>query len=204
MGAAQEVTLVAADGFAWLGLRAALSSTPAVRLVDQGIAREPALVFTSVPDDAEAVARWLTRLAERWPNARFVVVAEDLSPAQFAGLGRFTLAGCLLWRDLTPDLLETCLSAMFAGVFVASPLLGAELLAGPGRAASSIRGLLTSRQLEVLALLTHGATDEEVAQQLVITVSAVQSHVENMKSRLGVTTRLQLGYMAGDADLEAG
>lgn len=48
---------------------------------------------------------------------------------------------------------------------------------------------LTDRQVEVLALLTEGLTNAEIAERLVLSVRTVDSHVAAILDKLGVRTR---------------
>jgi predicted ATPase/DNA-binding CsgD family transcriptional regulator len=48
---------------------------------------------------------------------------------------------------------------------------------------------LTPRELEVLRLLAHGLTSAQMAEQLVIGLVTVNSHVRSIYSKLGVTSR---------------
>lgn len=50
---------------------------------------------------------------------------------------------------------------------------------------------LTSRELEVLELVALGQTNREIARSLVIGLSTVKRHLENIASRLGVSDRTQ-------------
>jgi DNA-binding CsgD family transcriptional regulator len=48
---------------------------------------------------------------------------------------------------------------------------------------------LTSRQWELLRLLAAGHTNADIARELVVSVSTVRKHLENIFARLGVTNR---------------
>jgi LuxR family maltose regulon positive regulatory protein len=50
---------------------------------------------------------------------------------------------------------------------------------------------LSKRELEVLRLMVTGLSNPEIAEELVIAVSTVKSHVNHIYSKLGVKNRIQ-------------
>ena len=50
---------------------------------------------------------------------------------------------------------------------------------------------LSERELQVLQLLAHGASNQKIAQELVITIDTVKRHVSHIFSKLGVQNRVQ-------------
>ena len=50
---------------------------------------------------------------------------------------------------------------------------------------------LSERELEVLHLLARGASNQEIADELTITLSTARKHVSNIISKLGVKNRTQ-------------
>lgn len=54
-----------------------------------------------------------------------------------------------------------------------------------------LEGLLTSRELEVLTLMATGATNERIAQRLVIATGTVKSHVKQILRKLRVENRAE-------------
>ena len=63
--------------------------------------------------------------------------------------------------------------------------------------------LLTDRELQVLRLLAEGDTSPTMALQLGVSESTVRTHVERMRSKLGVNTRaglVALGFRLGFLD----
>jgi LuxR family maltose regulon positive regulatory protein len=51
--------------------------------------------------------------------------------------------------------------------------------------------LLSSRELEVLRLIAAGKSNPEIAQALVVAISTVKAHINNIFGKLGVTSRTQ-------------
>jgi LuxR family transcriptional regulator, maltose regulon positive regulatory protein len=55
---------------------------------------------------------------------------------------------------------------------------------------------LTRRELDVLALLASGKTNQEIADELVLAISTVKKHVANILGKLGVANRTQAVLLA--------
>ena len=70
-----------------------------------------------------------------------------------------------------------------------------------GRAAASTSGGLTPREVEVLRLLATGATNQEIADTLVISDKTVARHVSNMFTKLGLSSRAAATAYAYEHDL---
>lgn len=62
--------------------------------------------------------------------------------------------------------------------------------------------LLTSRELEVLRLIARGATNQQIADELFISVNTVKNHVHNMLEKLELKDRYELADYAGEHGLE--
>ncbi|MFN2230215.1 MAG: response regulator transcription factor, partial [Anaerolineae bacterium] len=60
---------------------------------------------------------------------------------------------------------------------------------------------LTEREVEVLRLLVAGLSNAEIAEELVIAVSTVKSHVNHIYGKLGVENRTQAVIKVQELDL---
>ncbi len=60
---------------------------------------------------------------------------------------------------------------------------------------------LSARELEVLRLLAEGASNQQIAAQLVITVNTAKRHVKHILAKLAVTNRFQAVARARDLHL---
>jgi ATP/maltotriose-dependent transcriptional regulator MalT len=60
----------------------------------------------------------------------------------------------------------------------------------------ALMGSLTRREQEVLRLLAVGASNQEIAQTLVISLDTVKKHVSRLLNKLGVTNRTQAIVLA--------
>jgi PAS domain S-box-containing protein len=50
---------------------------------------------------------------------------------------------------------------------------------------------LTSKEVEILRLLSRGASTKEIAQELVVSISTVRNHIQNILSKLEAHSRLE-------------
>ena len=57
-----------------------------------------------------------------------------------------------------------------------------------------IRPTLTAREKEILLLLAHGASNEEIADQLCISYHTVKTHLTNTYEKIGAKNRLQAAF----------
>jgi len=62
----------------------------------------------------------------------------------------------------------------------------------PGRPRSALPGSLTEREMETLQLIVRGRSNQEIADELVVSLGTAKKHVENIMSKAGVSRRTEL------------
>ena len=93
---------------------------------------------------------------------------------------------------------STLHAVSLAGMVVAAPL---EPVTHPQRRRQVLPpNSLTPRQKEVLAFLTEGLTNRQIAAQLGISVRTVGFHVQKLKARLNTRSRYQAAASLGRGD----
>ena len=73
--------------------------------------------------------------------------------------------------------------------------------ARPGTTLPESREPLTDREREVATLLSHGMSNREIAETLVISESTAQVHVKHILSKLGLRSRSQVAAWATRPDV---
>jgi len=119
-----------------------------------------------------------------------VLLADDLSRAE---LRRELHNGvrAVLPRDATDTELAAAIEAVAAGLTVLSPEDMDALLPPAPESDADPTEPLTSRESEVLALLSQGAANREIAQSLGISEHTVKFHVSSVLAKLGAATRTE-------------
>ncbi len=141
------------------------------------------------------------RITETVPETRVVMLTgsddEDLG---IVGL-RSGAVGYLT-KDVPLDSIPRALHAARAGEAAISPTLSMRLIqhlqsrpeAGIG--VRAVRSPLTPREWEVLDLLCMQMGTEEIADQLVLSVETIRSHIKNILRKLGVRSRQEAVALA--------
>jgi DNA-binding NarL/FixJ family response regulator len=114
-----------------------------------------------------------------------------------------------LLKDMPAVDLAQAVKLAHAGIFQLAPSVAGKLVGQietvsshkPVPTAAPIDHELTKRELDVLRLIATGATNREIAQQLVISEGTVKNHVSSILSRLGLRDRIQAALFAHEHDL---
>jgi DNA-binding NarL/FixJ family response regulator len=125
-----------------------------------------------------------------------------------------------LLKDLPAPDLASAVQAVYKGIYQLDPAVAGKVIASLSRqqtfdsakqsvsvssASSTMSDAgtpsprpadLTGREVEVLRLIAKGATNREIAEQLVISEGTVKNHISNILSRLGLRDRTQAAIYA--------
>ena len=67
--------------------------------------------------------------------------------------------------------------------------------------ASGYPGGPSQREVDVLRLISNGKTDREIAEELIIAIRTVNTHVGNIPNKIGATNRAEAAVYASRDDL---
>lgn len=130
----------------------------------------------------------VTRLLEDVPTRKLVVYAWNVSEEQVRKALALGLHGYLS-KELTADQLADALVRIHEGEQVVMPEPvpeDIELADWPGRNAG-----LSPREAEVVALITQGATNDEIARTCYLSINSVKSYIRSAYRKMGVERRSQ-------------
>jgi DNA-binding NarL/FixJ family response regulator len=140
-------------------------------------------------DDVEVVA--LTSFAEE----------ERIHAALVAGASGYLL------KDSDPDQVAAAVRAAHRGELQLDPAIARRLMSSLGAAPpNDLAAQLTPRELEILRLVGEGKPNKAIATELGINERTARTHVSNILSKLGVSSRTQAALWAvreGFVDISA-
>jgi DNA-binding NarL/FixJ family response regulator len=175
-----------------IAARAGIGSLRAAVLASEG-------VVAAAAGDYDAARRSLEDALDLYAasDAGFEVARVRLElAAVLAALGR---------REAARREIEAALAA-FQGLGAAGELARAEAMLGrlrgarprvPANTAEGPLGELSGRELEVLALVAEGLTNQQIAERLVLSEHTVNRHVANILGKLGLHSRAAAASLAG-------
>lgn len=108
-------------------------------------------------------------------------------------------------KDTRPDALLEAIRTVAAGESLLSPAATraviARALSRPDVPAPERLASLTARELEVLRLVAAGRSNQEIAEELVVSPLTAKTHVARILAKLGARDRVQLVIAAYEAGL---
>ena len=151
------------------------------------------MALAALGDEPGAVAALTSALDLGCPQG-YVRVFADEGPAMAAVLGRLIAAQRSDQHAARIPL--ACLARLQRAFGDGHPAGGPAGGPGGGRAAADARvprliDQLTSRELEVLAMLAAGRSNQGIASQLVISLDTVKKHVSHLMGKLGAANRTE-------------
>jgi DNA-binding NarL/FixJ family response regulator len=189
-----EVAGEAADGLAAIEL--ARRERPDVVLMD---IRMPGM-------DGITATKQISGLGQPGHPVRVLVLTTfDLDEYVYAAL-RAGASGFLL-KDTPPRELLAGIRVVAAGDALLSPSVTRKLISEFARqpAVRPRQGLaeVTEREQEVLALVARGMSNAEIAQELVVSLATVKTHISRLLTKLGARDRAQLIVVAYESGFVA-
>jgi two-component system, NarL family, response regulator NreC len=197
-----RTTIVLADDHAVVrsGLRMLLDAEPDFEVVAEAGDMQSATRYVrgqrpsvlildlNMPDEPSLPA--IPNLRQQFPDTQIVVLTMQNDPAFAREAMRAGAIGYVLKEAADAELVEAVRMAADGRTYL-HPELGARLAAEPS-VPSGPPDDLTEREVEVLHLIALGHTNNEIAEQLFLSVRTVESHRAHIQQKLRVTTRAEL------------
>ena len=189
------------------GVRALLSTEPNIDLVgeadngaeaiEQILVLAPDVVLLDLKMPRKSGLEVIQAVKESGVPARILVLTsfaddDNVFPAIKAGA-----LGYLL-KDSKPEELIHAIRDVYAGQSSLHPIIARKLIQELNQPSDlpPTAEPLTGRELEVLKLIAQGLTNQQMAEQLVVSERTVRTHVSNILGKLHLANRTQAALYA--------
>lgn len=190
------------------GLRFFLSTQPDMTVVGEAATAEEALYLVdSLRPDVVLMDVVLPNLSgieavqainECYPEVSVIILSAFVDTSKVVQAIQAGAAGYLM-KDVDPQELAAAIQATRQGKLYLHPEAArrlAEAMRPDPDQHEPTPDVLTERELEVLQLVTHGLSNQEISMQLNITLKTVKAHVSSILQKLGVENRVQAALYA--------
>jgi two-component system response regulator NreC len=169
-------------------------------------ALKPDVMLLDVVMPGESGIEALPQLLKESPETRVLVLSMQDDPSYVREAFGAGASGYVLKEAADEEVVSAVREIANGGRYV-HPSLGARMVAAEAtERAAAEADPLSEREREVLRLLALGHTNQEIAQELYISVRTAESHRAHIMQKLRLTTRAELvryalshGLLAGES-----
>ena len=208
------------DGIASLlslqeGIEVAGTASNGQRAIEQALHLQPDVILMDVRMPVMDGVAATIQLHRQLPQSKIMMLTTFDDDTYVLEALRAGASGYLL-KDIPAHDLARAVHAVHRGIYQLDPAVAqrvvASLATGAGNqpappaghvadSSPAKRGEMTERELEVLRLISRGASNREIAETLVISEGTVKNHISSILSRLGLRDRTQAAIYAREQGL---
>ena len=165
-------------------------------LLDKARALRPDVVVLDLQMPGMSGMTALCRLTAEFPEVRVLILTAAVDPELVVDAASSGAAG-YLDKGVTSEELVAAVAAVHRGEPAIAPELVAHLVTGMQRQPERKGvGCLTETERDVLCMISDGRSDIEIGRELYISPRTVQSHLSNIRTKLGIRRRVELARWA--------
>lgn len=134
-------------------------------------------------------------ILRRWPSAKVLIMTSFLEEDRIQAALRAGASGYLL-KDASADDVADAIRRVAAGDVALHPRAARALADAVRSPRHDPTADLTPRELEVVLLVADGRTNQQIATRLGVSERTARTHVSNILTKLGLTSRTQIAMWA--------
>lgn len=159
--------------------------------VEKALALRPDIILMDLVMDEMDGIEATRAIMSAWPEAKIIIVTsfiddEKVYPALEAGAKSYML------KTSAAREIASAIRMTYKGDSVLEPEVTGKMMKRLTRPQETpLHEELTKREREILFLITKGRSNQEIADELFITLKTVKTHVSNILSKLDASDRTQ-------------
>lgn len=189
-----------------LGVSAYLSIQPDIEVIgeaengligyEKALELRPDVIMMDLVMDVMDGIESTKAILKDWPEAKIIIVTsfiddEKVYPALEAGASSYML------KTSTAGEIANAIRSTYAGESILEPEVTGKMMERFTKKKEPVlHDDLTNRENEILLLIAQGNSNQEIADQLFITLKTVKTHVSNILAKLDVEERTQAAIYA--------
>jgi len=155
----------------------------------QVITPDVLLLDIQLPDKSgDQIVPLITR---QYPEIRILIITNFNSSHYLSNMMRLGVHGYLL-KTTEEDTLVQAIHAIYNDEIFIDPALREKSVQQPHRVSISNRVVLTLREREVLQLVARGKSNQEIVQELFLSINTVKNYLARIFVKLDVKNRSEL------------
>jgi DNA-binding NarL/FixJ family response regulator len=168
--------------------------------VSKAIVLEPDILLLDIQMPRRTGLEALTALRAACPNLKTIILTANSDRSQTIEALRLGARG-VVRKDVEVPLLVKCLHNVMAGGYWVEHELVNDLVGALRQVQDHTRDrspvmTLTRRELQIIASILDGASNEDISRQYGMRTQTVKNHLTNIFDKLGVSSRLELALFA--------
>lgn len=168
--------------------------------VEKALAHRPDIILMDLVMQEMDGIEATKQIIDAWPEAKIIIVTsfiddEKVYPALEAGAMSYIL------KTSNAKEIAEAIRSTYIGQSILEPEVTGKLMTKVRSNKESLHEQLTDREMEILLLMANGSTNQEIADELFISIKTVKVHVSNILAKLDVQDRTQAVIYAYENDL---
>ncbi len=196
-----KVLLVDDHEMVRLGLSSYLTIQPDIEVIgeaengkigyEKALSLRPDIILMDLVMDEMNGIESTQKILKDWPEAKIIILTsfvddEKVYPALKAGASSYLL------KTSTAHDIAAAIRSTYKGESVLEPEVTGKMMERFSKKEEhKLHDDLTSRESEILLLIAQGKSNQDIADELFITLKTVKTHVSNILSKLQVEDRTQ-------------
>jgi two-component system response regulator NreC len=174
------------------GIQPVAEAATAQEAVEAAVSHRPDVVLMDVTMPGESGIDAIPRLLAGSPESKVLVLSMHDDPRYVRGAFAAGASGYIL-KEAADAELVAAIREVAAGATYVNPALGARMIAADTKQQAEAQAdPLSEREHEVLRLLALGHTNQEIAEQLFISVRTAETHRAHIMRKLRLGSRAEL------------